>query len=81
MDVQQQEFQNADNLRPMNQESDSQALIRNEYTVEERDTIADIEKKHGLSWNEIRDANQDILGNERELQPGLKLKIPRKQDQ
>ena len=79
MDVQKPEYNNADNLRPMDQDHGS-ALIRNEYTVEERDTIADIEKKHGISWNEIREANTDILTGDRELQPGIKLKIPGKKD-
>lgn len=78
MDEHQNKFSNADNLRPMDNETDSSAQIRGEYTIEERDTIEDIEKKHGISWHDIQEANSDILGEENNLRPGMKLKIPNK---
>ena len=78
MDEQKGQFSNADNLRPMENETESHVQIRGEYTVEERDTIGDIEKKHGISWNEIREANHDVMGEDQDLKPGMKLKIPNK---
>jgi hypothetical protein len=78
MDEQKGQFNNADNLRPMANETGGDAPIRSEYTVEERDTIEDIEKKHGISWSEIREANRDLMGEAEELQPGMRLKIPTK---
>lgn len=47
-----------------------------EYIVEERDTIPDLEKKLGYSWQEICDINKDVIKNNEALLPGLKLKIP-----
>ena len=78
MDEQKGKFNNADNLRAMENETDSTAQIRGEYTIEERDTIEDIEKMHGISWSEIREANRDVMGESDTLQPGMKLKIPNK---
>jgi LysM repeat protein len=55
--------------------------IRNEYTVEERDTLEDIAQKHGISIEEIMAANKDSIQNERDMvQPGTRLMIPRKLD-
>ena len=77
MDEQKREY-NDDNLRAMANETRGEAPIRSEYTVEERDTIEDIEKKHGISWSEIREANRDVMGDTEDLQPGIRLKIPNK---
>lgn len=48
----------------------------NEYTVEERDTLADIGRKHNMTWEEIFEANKDIVHDTNEIMPGFKLKIP-----
>ncbi|MBD0276839.1 MAG: LysM peptidoglycan-binding domain-containing protein [Bacteroidota bacterium] len=52
--------------------------ISSEYIVEERDTIPDIEKKLGFSWEEIREANKELIGNYDKIHSGLKLKLPNK---
>jgi len=62
-------------------ESGEAGGIRNEYTVEERDTLADIAQKHGISIEEIMAANKETIKSERDLiQPGTRLMIPRKMD-
>ncbi len=68
---------NAETLRAMASETSSPD-ITTEYTIEERDTIATLEEKLGLSWQEIVEANKDVLPDPKVLQPGMKLKIPKK---
>ncbi|HVG40204.1 MAG TPA: LysM domain-containing protein [Chitinophagaceae bacterium] len=63
-------------LRPT--ENDTNADIVSEYTVEERDTIPDIEHKFNLSWKDIVAANKNILDNDEDIKPGLRLKIPKR---
>ena len=63
-------------LRPMQDESAS--TVVSEYTIEERDTIADIEKKFSLSWQEILDVNKDVIKEPNALTPGLRIKVPTK---
>ena len=60
--------------RSSNQEATGNTL--REYTVEERDTHQDIARKHGITWEEIMDANRDVLDSEEQVLPGFKLKIP-----
>ena len=63
-------------------ESGDAGGIRNEYTVEERDTLDDIAQKHGISIEEIMEANKDTIHSKEEMiQPGTRLMIPRKMDQ
>lgn len=50
--------------------------IMSEYTVEERDTIQDLEKKFGLSWQEICAANKEVIKDTNVLQAGIKINIP-----
>lgn len=50
--------------------------IFKEYTVEESDTLADIGRKHNLTWEQIADANRDVMDNPDFVKPGFKLKIP-----
>ena len=52
--------------------------IVSEYTVEERETIKDIENKLGISWQEIISANGDVLKNDSDITPGMRLRIPSK---
>jgi nucleoid-associated protein YgaU len=63
-------------LRPMQDGNDS--TIISEYTIEERDTISDIENKFGLSWQEILDVNKDVIKEPNTLIPGLRIKVPNK---
>ena len=65
---------NPDSLRAMASETSS--LIGSEYTVEERDTIPESERKFGLSWQRICEANKDVIKEDTFLQPGIRLKIP-----
>lgn len=50
--------------------------ILKEYTVEESDTLADIGRKHNLTWDQIAEANQDVVNDPEFIKPGFKLKIP-----
>jgi nucleoid-associated protein YgaU len=68
---------NAETLRAMASETSSN-VITSEYTIEERDTINTIEEKLGLSWQEIAEANKDVMQDPNVLQPGTKLKLPKK---
>ena len=68
---------NAETLRAMASETSSN-VITSEYTIEERDTINTIEEKLGLSWQEIAEANKDVMQDPNILQPGTKLKLPKK---
>ncbi len=50
--------------------------IFREYTVEESDTLADIGRKHNMSWDQIAEANKDVVDDPDFVKPGFKLKIP-----
>jgi nucleoid-associated protein YgaU len=50
--------------------------ILKEYTVEESDTFADIGRKHNMSWEQIAEANKDVVNDPDFVKPGFKLKIP-----
>jgi nucleoid-associated protein YgaU len=47
-----------------------------EYTVEAGDSLSKIGKAYGVSWQDIFEANKDIISNPDLIQPGWKLKIP-----
>lgn len=47
-----------------------------EYTVKSGDSLSKIGKEHGVSWQDIFEANKDIIKNPDLIQPGWKLKIP-----
>src|SRR5215203_3510802 len=49
------------------------------YTVKSGDTLSAIGKHHGVSWNDIHDANRDVIGDDPDkIRPGQKLRIPKK---
>lgn len=56
--------------------SSAEHNILKEYTVEESDTLEDIGRKHHLTWEQIAEANRDVLDNPDFVKPGFKLKIP-----
>ena len=50
--------------------------VLREYTVENGDSLSKIAKSYGVSWQDIFEANKDIISNPDLIQPGWKLKIP-----
>lgn len=49
-----------------------------EYEVKKGDTLSAIGERYGVKWREIYEANRDQISNPDLIQPGWKLKIPRK---
>jgi nucleoid-associated protein YgaU len=50
------------------------------YTVKGGDTLSAIGKHHGVSWQEIHEANKDVIGDDPDkIRPGQTLRIPKKQ--
>jgi nucleoid-associated protein YgaU len=49
-----------------------------EYEVVKGDSLSKIGQKFGIAWKEIYEANRNIIKNPDLIQPGWKLKIPRK---
>jgi len=49
-----------------------------EYEVKKGDSLSKIGGKYGVSWKEIYEANRDLIKDPDLIQPGWKLKIPRK---
>jgi len=47
-----------------------------EYNVESGDSLSKIAKAYGVTWQDIFEANKDIISNPDLIQPGWKLKIP-----
>lgn len=49
-----------------------------EYEVVKGDNLSKIGKKYGLGWKEIYEANRNLIKDPDLIQPGWRLKIPRK---
>jgi nucleoid-associated protein YgaU len=49
-----------------------------EYVVVSGDSLSKIGQKYGVSWQEIYQANKDQIKDPDLIQPGWKLKIPKK---
>lgn len=49
-----------------------------EYEVQKGDSLSKIGQRYGVSWQEIYEANRDQVKDPDLIQPGWKLKIPRK---
>ena len=49
-----------------------------EYEVVKGDSLSKIGQKYGVSWQEIYAANKDLIKDPDLIQPGWKLKIPKK---
>lgn len=48
----------------------------NTYTVVSGDNLSKIGEKYGITWQQIYEANQDILKDPDKIFPGQELKIP-----
>ncbi|HKG12911.1 MAG TPA: LysM peptidoglycan-binding domain-containing protein [Pyrinomonadaceae bacterium] len=48
------------------------------YTVKSGDTLSKIGSHHGVSWQDIFEANKDTLKDPDKIFPGQTLRIPRK---
>ena len=46
------------------------------YTVEAGDNLSKIGEKYGLTWQQVYDANRDIISDPDMIHPGQELKIP-----
>lgn len=46
------------------------------YTVQSGDTLSGIGQKYGVKWQDIFEANRDVLDNPDLIHPGQTLKIP-----
>lgn len=49
-----------------------------EYEVKKGDSLSKIGSKYGVSWKEIYEANRNLIKDPDLIQPGWKLKIPKK---
>lgn len=49
-----------------------------EYEVKKGDNLSKIGSKYGIGWKEIYEANRHLIKNPDLIQPGWKLKIPKK---
>ncbi|HEY0679571.1 MAG TPA: LysM peptidoglycan-binding domain-containing protein [Chitinophagaceae bacterium] len=49
-----------------------------EYEVKSGDSLSKIGSKYGVAWKDIYEANRDLIKNPDLIQPGWKLRIPRK---
>jgi nucleoid-associated protein YgaU len=67
---------NEEALGARSSERPASGNILQEYTVEESDTLADIGRKHNMSWDQIAEANKDVMDDPDFVKPGFKLKIP-----
>jgi nucleoid-associated protein YgaU len=67
---------NEEALGARSSERPASGNILQEYTVEESDTLADIGRKHNMSWEQIAEANKDVMDDPDFVKPGFKLKIP-----
>jgi nucleoid-associated protein YgaU len=48
----------------------------NTYTVVAGDNLTKIGEKYGLTWQQVYDANRDIVHDPDKIHPGQELKIP-----
>ena len=46
------------------------------YTVESGDNLSKIGEKYGITWQQIYEANKDIISDPDKIFPGQELKIP-----
>lgn len=49
-----------------------------EYEVKRGDSLSAIGERYGVAWRKIYEANRDVIKDPDLIQPGWKLKIPRK---
>ncbi len=64
---------------PRQEGAESRSYVIAEYIVEEKDTLADIARKYGVSIEEIMAVNKEIVQKPSDLaKPGLHIKIPQK---
>ncbi|MBV8856029.1 MAG: LysM peptidoglycan-binding domain-containing protein [Acidobacteria bacterium] len=49
------------------------------YTVKPGDSLSKIGQHHGVAWNDIYEANKDVIGDDPDkIRPGQTLRIPKK---
>lgn len=60
----------------LNVEAAGQAAGGNTYTVVAGDNLTKIGEKYGLTWQQVYDANRDIIHDPDKIHPGQELKIP-----
>lgn len=62
----------------MNINVDPSGAYLDEYVVVKGDNLSNIGKKYNVEWKDIYEANRDVIRDPDLIQPGWKLKIPRR---
>lgn len=70
------EYRSGDLVLNINVGDGSAAAAANTYTVVAGDNLTKIGAKYGLSWQQLYEANRDIINDPDMIHPGQELKIP-----
>ena len=66
------------NINAIGTSANSAMGAYDEYTVVKGDSLSRIGERYGVAWKEIYESNKDQIKDPDLIQPGWKLKIPKK---
>jgi nucleoid-associated protein YgaU len=66
------------NINAIGSSANSAMGAYDEYTVVKGDSLSRIGERYGVAWKEIYESNKDQIKDPDLIQPGWKLKIPKK---